>query len=404
MFDFEKISEKYGVEIDCPDISTINSIWKISTDSIYAFVALWECEMEEVDHTFGVHDFGRAETIVYENWRLCFYIKNEYIKPKVNIFGGYPYHTWQYLNGWHAEARPLDYCHGWNVMGTLTCNPDSFPFHFDWTHQHDSKSAFILMRLWNGMEWKHIDEDDVMEYLDHPVCKNAKYRVAWIDEPRGIVQEEFDLGVKVLDHFDYVLTHDPKLIDLENALPWPFAASCLVDDTSNINPEKTKMVSLIFSLTPTQNENKGANGYQLRRKIVDKYKDTGKIDMYGKMINHIDKKEDGLLDYKFSLAVENHFGEEGNVGEYYFTEKLLDCFHTKTVPIYCGNPAWAKWFDPKGVLTFNTIEELDEILNNISDEMYDEMKDSIEFNYNMVTTKFASTNRFLLEEYPFLFD
>tara|TARA_Y100000592_G_C5474605_1_gene321516 strand:- start:208 stop:387 length:180 start_codon:yes stop_codon:yes gene_type:complete len=44
--------------------------------------------------------------------------------------------------------------------------------------------------------------------------------------------------------------------------------------------------------------------------------------------NPIDKKEEGLTNYLFSLAIENSKIDN------YFSEKLLDCFATSTIPIY----------------------------------------------------------------------
>lgn len=404
MFEFETIGTKYGIDTSVENVYTYSTLYQITTDASHAFVLVTDYQLEETDNTFSAHNFTRAETIEQPGWAYCLYVKEEHVKPKYNLFGGFPHHTWQYRNGWWCESRPLDYSHGWYATGTLQCNTDFFPFHFDWTHKNVSKSVFMMMRKWNGIEWRDITDDDVISYLEHPVSVGAKYRVLWIEESRGVRQDEFDMGVRLLDRFDYVLTHDPKLIHLDNALPCPWVGSCLVDDTTKINPVKDKMVSLIFSLTPVQNDNLESNGYQMRKDIVERYKDTGKIDMYGKFVKHVDKKEDALLDYRFSLAVENFVGEEGETGEYYFTEKILDCFHTRTIPIYYGNSGWSKWFDPNGVLTFETVDELDEILENLSEELYESMRDAIEFNYKMVTTKFASMNSFLISEYPFLFD
>ena len=126
--------------------------------------------------------------------------------------------------------------------------------------------------------------------------------------------------------------------------------------------------------------------------------------MYGSGHNHVANKEDAIKDYKFSIIVENAYGSDVDAGEYYFTEKILDCFATKTVPIYCGNPGFSKWFDPKGVLAFKTVEELDDVLNNISDEMYEEMLDAVEYNYSVLIEKFSSLPNFIQNEYPFLVD
>lgn len=53
-------------------------------------------------------------------------------------------------------------------------------------------------------------------------------------------------------------------------------------------------------------------------------------------------KDELFLDYQFSLVIENSRQEN------YFTEKLIDCLVTKTIPIYYGCPNINTWFDTRG--------------------------------------------------------
>ena len=65
----------------------------------------------------------------------------------------------------------------------------------------------------------------------------------------------------------------------------------------------------------------------------------------------------------------------------WITEKIIDCFATKTIPIYYGCPNISEFFNEKGVLKFNTLEELDNILNTITPEIYDNLEEVINENY-----------------------
>ena len=58
-------------------------------------------------------------------------------------------------------------------------------------------------------------------------------------------------------------------------------------------------------------------------------------------------KIDGLKDYCFSFAVEN------DIVPGYFTEKILDCFMTGTVPIYIGHEYIKSIFDERGIIFYN---------------------------------------------------
>ena len=81
---------------------------------------------------------------------------------------------------------------------------------------------------------------------------------------------------------------------------------------------------------------------------------------------------------QFSFAIEN------SIQPNYFTEKLLDCFAHKVVPIYWGCPNIDEFFHPQGILQFETIEELKDLLITIDEFTYDSMIDYVEENYNRV--------------------
>jgi hypothetical protein len=68
-----------------------------------------------------------------------------------------------------------------------------------------------------------------------------------------------------------------------------------------------------------------------------------------------------------------------------FTEKILDCFKTKTVPIYFGCTNLSKYFDVRGVLQFYSIEQLADILATITPADYDRMLPYVEENYRLAS-------------------
>jgi len=80
----------------------------------------------------------------------------------------------------------------------------------------------------------------------------------------------------------------------------------------------------------------------------------------------------------FHVAVEN--SKHNN----WYTEKIGDAFASKTVPIYWGCPNIGDHFDKRGIITFNTKEELIDIVNNLTPEVYESMKPYIETNYQLV--------------------
>ena len=58
---------------------------------------------------------------------------------------------------------------------------------------------------------------------------------------------------------------------------------------------------------------------------------------------------------------------------------------TGTIPIYWGCPSIGNFFDTNGIITFNTVEELQEILNNL-EGVYESKIDSVKTNFNLAMT------------------
>lgn len=77
----------------------------------------------------------------------------------------------------------------------------------------------------------------------------------------------------------------------------------------------------------------------------------------------------------FHIAVEN----SRNLN--YYTDKIVDCFATKTIPIYWGAPNIENYFNKEGIITFENEEDLVEILNSLTEEDYNNRLEAVEENY-----------------------
>ena len=76
-----------------------------------------------------------------------------------------------------------------------------------------------------------------------------------------------------------------------------------------------------------------------------------------------------------------HIAIENSKNKNYFTEKIIDCFLTKTIPIYWGCSNIEEYFNKDGFIKFNSDEELMHILNNLTPCYYHDRKKVIEENY-----------------------
>lgn len=90
-----------------------------------------------------------------------------------------------------------------------------------------------------------------------------------------------------------------------------------------------------------------------------------KVDSGGKYCNNladglpVDNKVEFEKTHKFSIACENtsHPG--------YHTEKLIEAFAAKTVPIYWGDPLIEKVFNPKAFINCNSYNSIDEMIERV---------------------------------------
>ncbi len=120
-------------------------------------------------------------------------------------------------------------------------------------------------------------------------------------------------------------------------------------------PEKTKAISCIASGL------RRLRGHRTRLNFVNTLKDTfPQIDFFGKDEHYLPGKIDGLLPYRYSIAIEN------TAADNYFTEKINDCFLAYTVPVYYGCKNIGKYFPERSFITID-IEDPSRAIKKIAE-------------------------------------
>lgn len=72
----------------------------------------------------------------------------------------------------------------------------------------------------------------------------------------------------------------------------------------------------------------------------------------------------------------------------YFSEKLNDCLISYTVPIYYGCPNIDKFFDVRGIIIAESVDEIINIVNNLTEEDYYSRKEAMEINKQICIEKY----------------
>ena len=186
--------------------------------------------------------------------------------------------------------------------------------------------------------------------------------------------------------FDYILTFDENVLNnCENAHLFEFGTSWIKDYEFK---EKKYGVSTIVGFK------KITKGHLLRQKVYYK-QDKINIPKQIFLSKHhqgmeifknnsiLGESKNPLFDYQFHIVIENVSQN------YYFSEKLLDCFRTKTIPIYWGCKNINKYFDVNGIILFEDFKDLINKVNSIKEDNYNRMKDSVEKNY-VLSEKFLN--------------
>lgn len=174
-----------------------------------------------------------------------------------------------------------------------------------------------------------------------------------------------------------VMFHDKLLYNYDNVIEWTncgfmhdiisheMFCDTLPDNMNFKNTFKSKLISFICG-----EKNDSKDGYKLRKQLSDYFDTNNKtVDIYGKnFIPDISKniygplllKYNGLINYKFSICIENSY-EKG-----YITEKLYDCFMCDTVPIYCGAPNVLDIFTKNNLIQVNNFDECISVIDKIN--------------------------------------
>lgn len=258
------------------------------------------------------------------------------------------------------------FIHTENLVGYITCSDLLKPTKIKWLNGLSDYSGVTVF---------------TDNYIGNPIVKqiNTKIKVAWLLEPRAIDSRTYSVIVDVEDDFDYILTYDEELLKRSSKyLKYVVGQSRVSDSDCGIH-QKTKLVSMIAS------HKRMSEGHRYRHEIINKLYNKHKFDLWGSGYNSFQSKNDPLKDYYFSISVMNSKVKD------FFTEVLVDNLRLGTIPIFWGCPNIGDYFDINGIITFDTIEELDCILSNLTIDDYYKRLESIKTNLDF-SQKYVSTD------------
>lgn len=270
------------------------------------------------------------------------------------------------------------------IVDGIECNPVKLSFRDTTFGGTERITPFI--------EWDYSCKNkNVCVYTDRCLEEKlqAKINIAWIIEPPSINPDTYKYLINNPGKFDYIVSHNKAFLELPNfnnvrdRLKFYMFGGCWVPaDLSKVYP-KSKMLSICASWK------KFAPGHALRHEVISKLKD--RMEVMGNGFRKIDAKVEAHADYKYSIVIENE------KSDWWITEKLFDCLACGSVPIYWGCPDVGRFLNTDGMIIFNTISDLEYILNHvISDFDYNNRITAIQDNF-IRTNLYRYPERSLLE-------
>ena len=205
---------------------------------------------------------------------------------------------------------------------------------------------------------------------------NEAKKIAVLYEPQSILPGNYAEVLRNQNSYYKIFTHRKSLCDNDKVLHMPPFFPSWISESESIIYQKNKLVSMIAS------DKVMCDGHLYRQKIAGKF--PYKNDLFGRGRNFIQNKIEGLRDYMFSVAMENE------VSEIYYTEKILDCFLTGTIPIYWGSKEISSIFNPEGIIFLDDMD-----LADLKPELYYDRKNAIIDNFNRAKQIRSTSNHMI---------
>lgn len=216
-------------------------------------------------------------------------------------------------------------------------------------------------------DYKPNNEPYIDVWQDNTVI-NAAGGIALLLEPRSMISSAYEYVELHPERYELIFTHDSRILKYPNAWYLNWADVWCESDT-----EKTKDISLLCSWK------NWCPLHQLRLDLAYYFEGSKKVDVLGtyrdksKEVRPIEAHEK----YKFAIVVEN------DIDELWFTEKILNCFATKTVPIYIGATKIDEFFNGDGIIHANP-ENIRKVVDDLDVDSYESFRFAVNDNYERV--------------------
>lgn len=240
---------------------------------------------------------------------------------------------------------------------------------------------FLWDRCNYGLDTHFYSHNNMLHTQGNPL---EKYGL--LIESRQIVPDNYKIFEKhrgLEKEFNAIFTYDGELLNkLPNAKFLPGCANVWYGRSHNgfewdaeCYKKKNKAISIVSS------DKRMCHLHEVRIKLSKYCKKGNLADTFGTFDGgSMCLIDDSLRDYRFSIIIEN------DVSDYFFTEKITNCFASQTIPIYLGAKKINNFFNENGIIAINEeqLQDIESVLKQCTVSYYEEHIDAILDNYSRV--------------------
>lgn len=259
-------------------------------------------------------------------------------------------------------------------------------------HIRHSPYGFVSGRVPKRILWDHYNRELNTQFYSHKDIFKIKFddsgkrKFGLLIEPENVVADDYRKVLTANDEvrqLDALFTHSEKFLDkYDNACYIPASGVWYGTELhggemkDNGYDLKTKILSMVCSTKTLSREQVFRKSLALEILRQNKGEVMGRV--VGKYVNNLGEI---YQNYMYNVAIEN------TRGKFYFTEKILNCFASMTIPIYYGASDIGDFFNEDGIIVIKqpSIECAMETINKFcSREDYESRKEAVIDNYNRV--------------------
>jgi hypothetical protein len=211
------------------------------------------------------------------------------------------------------------------------------------------------------------------------IPQNDSINILLLAEPQ-VISKNKDYFIENKKNYDAILTFNYYVLSKCNNAYFFEHGNCWVKDFLPPNNKTFELSFLVGSKNWTE-------GHLLRHTV---WENQSKITIPKNFFISTNSPYQTTIPGKYLIGSKNelfnsqfHLCIENSTEPGFFSEKLIDCLFTKTIPIYYGCENIENWFNTQSIFRVNSFEEIINVCNSLDETTYNKYIESINENYEL---------------------